>query len=640
MKAYVLFHLNTDYSSISVSQLPSVISSCYEEILNLQDSLSIPLALEMTGSTAQTILELRPGLIERIRERIAEHKLAIISGGMHQIIGPLVPPEVTLRNHQRGIDLLGQIFGSAPEIVLPSEQAISEGSLAVLAKADYRAIIADIDNFGTSYEDNLSNSSADVTKIVWASSSIYQWVQHYVHGDISLEEILSRIEARMTLYESNCPFPLYSGDAETFGFRPGRYLSEGQIKVREEWTRFAQLIETLRDNHNFVFTSKLGPQSGQVDDKNGLKNPSLPWEPIRVKKQPKYNVSRWAVSGRGDFELNAYCRHKFEELITSEKTTLEDWNRLLRYWSSDFRTHITDERWAELMQEIGLDSHPSVHLVSQIGSPSRPLPPEVVDQSRFVKISTADFDVTIDKNRGLAISRVVRHGSDTSIFGTVPHGTFLRTDLSPDWYSGNLTLQIPGQQQITDLSRCEAKISLDGSKVNIGTSMPFSNGLLQKVLTIDLLSSEICVSYHLPRLVRNGSLRLGYLSMLRPSDDNLALTYTTHNGGFFAERYEVTKEEFDMGASVNHLVSARTGIGMTGGWIHFRRHDISEQLLLRYNPSSNPFLGLLSNYSSREGTLTKFCLSAMERDETLKPEGFLTARLEYSILPGADTPSK
>jgi len=639
MQSYVLFHVNADYSSIDDDELDALVSDCYQEILNHQASLDLPIAIEMSGSTAVKLSGVSPSLIEEIRDRSDAGGVRLVSGGMHQIIAPLVPAEVTLRNHERGIQVFRDIFGIAPDLVLPSELAISDGSLGVLEQAGYRAAFVDLDNFGYSTDRFAPSRFPGRLEIIWASSSIYQWVQHYIHGDITLDEILKRIEKRLHFFGGKVLFPLYSGDAETFGFRPGRYLYEGKTEKQLEWARFATLIEQLRTRMDFDFTTDFQRSNASQNSELPVQGPSVAREPVRVKKQPKYNVARWAVSGRGDFELNAHCWKTFENLKSNPTSTDQEWDTLLRHWSSDFRTHVTSKKWLNLSQE----------LVSQPVEKCSPAVPasrdgskpilEVLDESRFLSVSTHEFLIILDKNRGLSIAEVRRrNGNAEKIFGSVAHGTFLRPELSPDWYSGNLTLQVPGQQQVTDLSRCQVKLESDGTRVEASTAIGLPHGVLSKRVSVDLITSAIDVEYTLPTLQRDGSLRLGYISMLRSNDSGLPITYSTHNGGFSPEEYSLTDEEFAMGDPVNHLVSARTGIGMTGGWIHFHRADIGDQFLLRFEQGNNPYLGLLSNNAGPEGALTRFCLSALERDDTLVPGVFETKKLGFTILPGAPRP--
>ena len=69
-------------------------------------------------------------------------------------------------------------------------------------------------------------------------------------------------------------------------------------------------------------------------------------EPIPVKKQGKYNLTRWAVTGRDDLGVNTDCWRAYERLRDDPAADDDSWRELCYLWSSDFRTHITDKRWA------------------------------------------------------------------------------------------------------------------------------------------------------------------------------------------------------------------------------------------------------------------------------------------------------
>ena len=66
--------------------------------------------------------------------------------------------------------------------------------------------------------------------------------------------------------------------------------------------------------------------------------------PVPVKKQRKYNLARWAVTGRDNIAINAACERVYRGLLNRPDA---DWKELCYLWASDFRTHITTKRWAE-----------------------------------------------------------------------------------------------------------------------------------------------------------------------------------------------------------------------------------------------------------------------------------------------------
>ena len=65
--------------------------------------------------------------------------------------------------------------------------------------------------------------------------------------------------------------------------------------------------------------------------------------PVPVKKQRKYNLARWAVTGRDNTAINAACQRIYQGMLSDEVHA--DWKELCYLWASDFRTHLTEKRW-------------------------------------------------------------------------------------------------------------------------------------------------------------------------------------------------------------------------------------------------------------------------------------------------------
>ena len=61
-----------------------------------------------------------------------------------------------------------------------------------------------------------------------------------------------------------------------------------------------------------------------------------PEQPVPVKKQGKYNITRWAVTGRDDLGINTACWRLYEALKADPKVCDDDWRELCFLWGSDF----------------------------------------------------------------------------------------------------------------------------------------------------------------------------------------------------------------------------------------------------------------------------------------------------------------
>ena len=561
-EAYVLFHLNLDYSSIPDSKRAEVIRACYWPILELQEKEGVPIGIEASGSTIEKIGELDPAWVSTFAGLLEKGDMFLVAGGYRQIIAPLVPPAVTLKNLELGNQVYLTHLKYKPTVVLPSEMAISDGSALLYAEAGFDGVMVDIDNGPGSR--NLDGSTtrhmvpgANI-EIRWASSVIYQWVHQYLHNDLELESLTERIRYRSSLWPRQSSFPLYSGDAEAIGFRAGRFEAERSTRGVEEWARFGVLVDHLQ-SEGMIFLNL--PSSAQVetppnfDDREEVSLTEAS-ELVSVKKQPKYNVTRWAVTGRGDFELNAMCWTEFERISKLASVRDLDWRRLCELWSSDYRTHIDDGSWAPLEEAIVARRQALSTPVDSVQSPV-----SSVDASEGFQLigntlvfENAAVEIKFDLTRGLSISSYRLSTNARALFGHVPHGRLRNIRYSPDWYSGNLVYRGAGGQQVTDLDKVRPLFYQTANASGVKIEVSTSRGLIYKEVEIERDSGVMDVRYGLPAFPRAGQLRIGHISIFRPSAEATSIFIETHNGGRLATTMSFADGEFDMGAAVNSLV--------------------------------------------------------------------------------------
>jgi len=150
--------------------------------------------------------------------------------------------------------------------------------------------------------------------VIWADSIAFQKFQRYAHGELTLDEYLEYLDSHDGSAERY--FPLYANDAEVFNFRPGRFKTESKIE-HDEWKRIERLFSFLKnlEGVNLILPS----QTLEGLQKNELALES-PQQPIVVKKQEKYNINRWALTGRDDLASNtkifqnAYYRKQMDRI--------------------------------------------------------------------------------------------------------------------------------------------------------------------------------------------------------------------------------------------------------------------------------------------------------------------------------------
>ena len=136
--------------------------------------------------------------------------------------------------------------------------------------------------------------------------------------------------------------------------KPGRFSQERDIYGDGEWNRMYHLLSVLSEHGiQWISPSEI-LKNTKKEETLDLTSCSYP---IPVKKQPKYNIARWAVTGRDDFWLNTICFRIEKYLRINGVNSESEWMQLCEFWSSDYRTHITESRWSKLKKslEIFLD---------------------------------------------------------------------------------------------------------------------------------------------------------------------------------------------------------------------------------------------------------------------------------------------
>jgi len=87
---YAIFHLNLAFSSIESEQHLEVINRCYWPLLDIIEQEGIPLGIELTAYTLETIHRLAPQWVTKLAALAEQNRCEIIASGDTQLIGPLV----------------------------------------------------------------------------------------------------------------------------------------------------------------------------------------------------------------------------------------------------------------------------------------------------------------------------------------------------------------------------------------------------------------------------------------------------------------------------------------------------------------------------------------------------------------------
>ncbi len=299
LELFALFHLNLAFSSIEEEQRGEVIARCYWPLLRLAEKFG-PIGIELTGFTLEEIAARDPAWVEKLRTLLADGRAELIGSGYAQMIGPLVPARVTKANLEIGNDVYARLLGVTPRLALVNEQAYSAGLVGLYLDAGYRALLMDWDNPGAVHPEWPAETryrprralGADGRSIglVWTNTVAFQKLQALVHRDIEIDAYMDYVRGQQGAERR--ALCVYASDAEIFDFRPGRYKTEEKISGGE-WTRLEEAFAELANEFALVAPSDvlaLAPQGEPLR----LETAAMP---VPVKKQRKYNLARWAVTG-------------------------------------------------------------------------------------------------------------------------------------------------------------------------------------------------------------------------------------------------------------------------------------------------------------------------------------------------------
>ncbi len=477
LNLFTVFHLNLAYSSIEEEQRPQVIRACYWPLLRLARQYSLPFGIEASAYTLESVAAIDRAWIDELRSLTANGPCEFIGSGYAQLIGPLVPAEVNSVNLRLGNEAYQSLLGFRPAAALVNEQAYSAGLLGHYIDAGYKAIVMEWDNPARwhpqwnaewRYLPQIAcGQHGEELPVLWNKSIAFQKFQRYAHSEMDLPEYLEYLAQHVGTQAR--AFPLYGNDIEVFDFRPGRYHTEPARKSESEWLRIELLLQQLLadQRYQFVSPSQVLELMGAAGAGQRL-HLETPQDPVPVKKQEKYNLNRWAVTGRNDLAVNTGC-HQIYEALRKQPQPDDRWRELCYLWSSDFRTHITEKRWqafrermCKFQQELGAGSPPAIP-----GTHASPLPAgfRVHRESRWLHAETDAMKAVFNCRRGLAIdSLVVKGVSGKSLIGTIPHGYYQDITLGADFYSGHLVLETPGHPKVTDLVPIEPEVAEAGGE--------------------------------------------------------------------------------------------------------------------------------------------------------------------------------
>ncbi|MEK7208942.1 MAG: glycoside hydrolase family 57 [Patescibacteria group bacterium] len=625
LSLYSIFHLNLAYSSITEVARPEVIKHCYWPLLNLAEDFPGAIALEVTGYTLEQIAQLDPNWVSKFRALIETGVCELIGSGYCQIIGPLVPASVNTANLRLGMEIYETQLGCRPTVALINELSYSAGLIPLYCDAGYRAVIMEWNNAAVShpnwsteleYEPQRLHGLGCDLPVIWIDSKASQYFQHFVRGDETYNDYL----AYLTRQISDHPraFSLYGSDTEVFDFRPRRYENEEPLPEFGEWARIHSLFETLQTDTRFIFTTpsyllKMCPPSSTT----GL-TLETPAQPIIVKKQAEYNLVRWGLTGLDSLGLNTAC-YCLEQSFSKQGATDKDWRCLCYFWSSDFRTHISKERFDKVKKEITKTLSnillPKAIKVSSVKS-TRMQVPSIIRNGHLLTVTAPAVTATFNLRRGLAIESLVFPILGVKpVLGRLPLGFFGNFLLDSDFHSGHTVIELPGRARLKDLKSVEPVVEIVNGNVHLQAIVVLPIGTVTKEITIEMtgainLQYDFALNNVLPASIRTGIISINPKAFALES-----IGYEVANGGR-RERFKLSNAGLISSEPLSLLVSARNALGNTDG--HLLLFDKRTGLELIVDPTVGAALPMLhfQAFPSISTYLLRVFFSLAEIDDT------------------------
>ncbi len=627
---YKIFHGNLAFSAIETEDLPEVIDKCYFPLLDFVFNENIKVGLELSGYSLEIIAKHRPLWIKKFKELYEKGLIELLGSGYMQIIGPIVPYEVNLKNQILGLKVYQEILDITPKIAYVNEQAVSKSMIDIYSEVGYQAVSMEWDNIHAvnylwdekySYQPAILKGVKKNLPIIWNNTILFQQYQRLIHNESYEKEYFDKLEKYLDLdYKA---ISIYSSDLEIFNYRPGRFETEANIQV-DEWGNIANLSKKIKTHGEFILPS----EALKFLNKNNILDFTTEAHPIIVKKQRKYSLSRWAACGRGANFANTQCYKYFSQIKNSKNEN--DWKNLLHFWGSDYRTHCTEKKWKKFVVFF----EKNIKHIEPKKDVTKSEKSYLREKNQFLIFSKDDIEIEFIKTKGLALSKVIKNGK-TLDFGTINHGELEYISHAADYFTGTTVIENLERGKLTNLAKVE-KYKFEQPEKNIfilETDIKFKEfGKEKKKWIIDLnkktISLDISVSL---KEQAKGTIRLGAFTLF-PQNKSDNFWYECKNGGDEYERFSfVRNKEVEHPFALNILQSSRGGIGATNGIIRFGIDDKIIAELAIDQEVSYPFI-MLQNSNDQDIYLTRLFFSSQELDDTLKPDNKNRIhRLKYSI---------
>ena len=625
---YKIYHANLAFSAIPEEKLGEVIDKCYFSLLDFVEKTNTKIGLEISGYSLEIIQELRPTWIEKFKELYKKGLIELVGSGYMQIIAPLVPYKVNLKNQKIGLDIYINILGITPKIAFINEQTFSKSLVDLYHEVGYDALIMEWNNAYSlnnkikkdfAYSPIIVKGIKKELSILWSDSILFQKFQRTVHGERDLDFYINFVKQYTKKHKA---ISIYSSDLEIFNFRPGRFETEELIK-NDEWEIVAKIVQKLKQFCKFDLPSKVLEMNL---DKNKKVSLTTSLNPIIVKKQEKYSLSRWAACGRGANYINTLCYKYFKKIENIDD--LSQWKLLLKYWGSDYRTHITETKWEKAINDLENLVASKTNDIQILKKSNQ----NFYEKGDLVIFKKNNLKIIFDRRKGLTLDTIFINNKKFPIC-TIKHGELDLIKHGADFFTGTTIIESSETKKISDLVEAEEinYYKIDENIFKIESSLQMKNGIKElKSWIIDEKNNSITFDLILdcPIFIR-GTIRVGILTLDKTFASKNG-SIKIKNGNKYYEKINLKNNEINQHIPKSLTQSSQSGLGCTNGIMKFKNDDSSFQIKID-REISYPFI-MLQNNKDKFGYLTRVYFSLQELDDTLKEDSFNKFfRLKYTI---------
>ncbi|MCG8587759.1 MAG: hypothetical protein MJE66_00550, partial [Proteobacteria bacterium] len=351
LRLFSVFHANLDFSAIPEPDLPRVIDRCYWPLLSLVEEERIPIGFEASGRTLARLAAEDPEWLKAYRALVERDLIEPVASGWAQLVAPLVPADVNADNLALGRAAYAELLERTPTTWFVGEQTWADGLADLYLDCGARRLVMEWNNPASQRRElrplrgrpaRVVGRSGRALPILWNDCVLFQKVQRVAHGQIPADDLWRTLSPWRGegVPQAHC---LYGGDVEIFDYRPGHPEPAGAERG-VEMARLRALFAGLAREPGIGFRL---PVHVHAEEGHGpLVTLASSADPLPCKKQPRYNPTRWAVSGRDGLGMNTACYRLRRDGRAARALGGRgaDPRDLVELWRSDLRTRATEEK--------------------------------------------------------------------------------------------------------------------------------------------------------------------------------------------------------------------------------------------------------------------------------------------------------